>query len=193
MELYKLALFAILIGAVSCTSRAKYNKMIEDGLNSDQQFNDLFLGISLGMPDSAFRAHCFELNQQKQLFQGNKGLSVFYRINELKYPVNMNFYPNFFSGKIFQLPVIFDYEGWAPWNKKFYSDSLQLDVLRLFEEWYGPGFLEVRHSEKGSAFVKVDGNRQISIFKVGDRFVKALFTDIKVEKEIKDSEAEKAD
>ena len=48
--------------------------------------------------------------------------------DELKYPGLMDFYPRFVEGKISEMPVTFNYAGWAPWNQKLSSDSLQHDV-----------------------------------------------------------------
>jgi hypothetical protein len=99
----------------------------------------------------------------------------------------MDFYPEFVNGKIYELPVCYLYNGWAPWNKKLSSDSLQVDVLKWFEKQYGKGFMEVKHPKRGLAFVKIDGNRQISIFKEDDLHVWAIFTDMLVKKEVSDT------
>jgi len=73
------------------------------------------------------------------------------------------------------------YEVFAPWDKSTHSDSLQLDVLSFLEKQYGTGFITLEHPERGKAFVKVDGNRRISIFKFDDRTVNAIFTDLTAE------------
>jgi len=52
----------------------------------------------------------------------------------------------------------------------------------MFEAWYGKGFIEINHPQRGSAFVKMDGNRRISIWKEDDQRVRASFTDVPVEK-----------
>jgi hypothetical protein len=56
-----------------------------------------------------------------------------------------------------------------------------MDVLNLLEDWYGKGFMEVEHSKHGSAFVKVDGNRRITLFKKSFDEVYVVFTDLSVE------------
>jgi hypothetical protein len=85
------------------------------------------------------------------------------------------------------MPVRFVYNGWAPWNKKLSSDSLEMDVLNWYEKVYGDGFLKVEHPKRGIAYVKVNGNRRISIFKEDDMYVWAVFTDMMVEKDLNDS------
>ena len=50
----------------------------------------------------------------------------------LKYPASMNFYPDFYENKICKMRVDFQYDGWAPWNKNLYADSLLPDVVNLY-------------------------------------------------------------
>ena len=95
----------------------------------------------------------------------------------------MDFYPRFKDGKIFELPVRFKYTGWAPWNKELSSDNLELDVLEWYKKIYGDNFIKVQHPKRGVAYVKVNGNRRITIFKESDLYVWAYFTDLSVTKE----------
>ncbi|MBK5269422.1 MAG: hypothetical protein JJE22_00280, partial [Bacteroidia bacterium] len=76
--------------------------------------------------------------------------------------------------------------GWAPWNKHMYADSLLPDVLNLYKKWYSGGnsFIQIDDKEKGTIYVKVDGNRRITIGKYDDMIVKIDFTDMLVEKKI---------
>jgi hypothetical protein len=97
----------------------------------------------------------------------------------------MNFYPTFTEGKITEMPVRFKYNGWAPWNKKLSSDSLQLDVLNWYIIMYGDGFMEVEHPTRGKAYVKLDGNRRITLFKSDDMHVWAVYTDMQFVKDRK--------
>jgi hypothetical protein len=134
-----------------------------------------------------FYGHCWQLNREGLIRQGSGNTTVLYEMSELKEPANMNFYPNFYESKIWEMPVKFTYEAWAPWNKPLSSDSLLLDVLTLFKEWYGPDFLEIKHQKWGSAYVKLDGNRRISLFKIDEQSVMAIFTDMLVEKQLKEA------
>ncbi len=78
------------------------------------------------------------------------------------------------------MPVTFQYTGWAPWNKQLSSDSLTLDVVSLFEKWYGGKFLKMQHPDGYTFFVNVDGNRRIVVQPYNDHVVKATFTDMLV-------------
>ncbi len=169
-----------------CNRPSEYHQMVERELARGVTYDTLFLGVTFGMTSKDFYAHCWDLNKKGLVKQGPQNTTVEYKVNELKKPATMNFYPSFYEDKIYEMPVTFTYEAWAPWNKSLFADSLQLDVLKLYEKWYGKGFLKVEHSLKGAAYVKVDGNRRISIYKgTSDKDVHVLYTDLTVDQKIK--------
>ena len=170
-----------------CTQKAKYDRKLKQELASGVRFDTLFMGIHFGMGQKEFYTHCWKLNQQGLIKQGIRNTTVEYKIkNELTYPATMDFYPEFAQTKIFEMPVRYVYDGWAPWNKKLSSDSLQVKVLRWYEKQYGEGFMEVKHPTRWIAYVKLDGNRRISIFKENETYVWAIFTDLLVDRKLKD-------
>ncbi len=167
-----------------CSPRARYKRMLKHELSSGVRYDSIFMGIYLGMPEKTFYTRCWDLNKRGIVRQGPTNTTVQYEIKkELKYPALMNFYPRFTNGNISEMPVKFSYKGWAPWNKKLSSDNLELDVLRWYEEVYGEGFIKVRHPKYGAAYIKVNGNRRITIFKESDIYVWAVFTDLSVKKD----------
>ena len=168
-----------------CTPGDRYKRIVRKELAKGIRVDSLFLELSLGMTEKDFYTHCWELNKQGIIRQGSSNTSVFYKMSELDDPVNMNFYPNFYEGKIYEMPVKFNYEGWAPWNQHLSSDSLQLEILNHYKKWYGDNFISVRHPTRGVAYIKVDGNRRITLFKEDERVVWAIFTDLLVERELK--------
>ncbi len=181
----KLMLLFTLSAVLFSACKSDYERMVEEGLASGVRNDTLFLGIYLGMTKKDFFAHCWELNKQKLIKQGNSNTSVEYEMKELKSPALMNFYPTFHEDKIHEMPAMFNYIAWAPWNKDLWSDSLIVDVRNMMEKWYGGNdFVKMEHPEKGFRFVKVDGNRRIILWKEDDQFVKALYTDLTKEKEM---------
>jgi hypothetical protein len=186
-----LVVVILVVGGVitfsKCSKKAKYESMVEAGLESGQRHDTLFLGLSLGMSSEDFYKHCWELNKQGIIRQGENNTSVLYEMeDEFKSSVDVNFYPSFYEDKIYEMPVKFNYKAWAPWNKQFSGDSLQLELIDLYKGWYGGGFIEIDHSTRGKAYVKVDGNRRISIYKdiSADGTVWALYTDMSVIDEV---------
>jgi len=175
-----LVTFLIFICIISgCSPKAKYDRRLKHELTSGVRYDSLFMGIYLGMPEKDFYLHCWQLNRKGLIRQGESNTTVYYKLkNQLKYPAAMDFYPKFMQGRIYEMPVKFKYIGWAPWNKNLTSDNLQHNLVKWYEKTYGRGFIEVRHPLHGTAFVKVDGNRRISIFKENDLYVWAVFTDL---------------
>jgi hypothetical protein len=97
----------------------------------------------------------------------------------------MRFYPTFYEDKIFEMPVTFTYEAWAPWNRQFHSDSLFVQMIKVFKNWYGDDFKELDHQTMGKIYYRIDGKRRINLFIRDDMSVQAVFTDLKVERAIK--------
>ena len=171
-----------------CSPRSKYERILKNELASGVRYDSLFMGIYLGMPEKDFYTHCWNLNLEGLIKQGSSNTTVENELKDkLKYPATMNFYPEFFRNKIYEMPVRFLYKGWTPWNKNLSSDNLTADILEWYEKIYGDGFIGVKHPKHGIAYVKVNGNRRITIFKEDDMHVWAIFTDMLVEKEVNDS------
>jgi hypothetical protein len=151
--------------------------------DSGANYDSLFLGISLGMERKAFYQHCWDYNQKGMFIHSPSNQMVQYMIKELNSPVSMRFYPTFYEDKIFEMPVMFEYEAWAPWNRAYKSDSLITQLVPLFEKWYGP-FQVTDHPQMGRVWYKIDGRRRINLYIRDDEFVRAVFTDLKVENEL---------
>ncbi|KPK84621.1 MAG: hypothetical protein AMS27_09445 [Bacteroides sp. SM23_62_1] len=157
-------------------------------LASGVRYDSIFMGIYLGMEEKDFYTHCWLLNREGLIRQGTSNTTVEYQVKEeLKNPGTMDFYPVFENEVIVEMPVRFRYNGWTPWNEELSSDKLQEDVLRWYKKCYGSGFITVKHPDRGRAFVKVDGNRRITIFKEDDIHVWAVFTDMLAKREMPDT------
>jgi hypothetical protein len=178
--------FAITLAIVmmSCDS----NKF-KFGASAKENYDSLFLGIYLGMDQQAFFDRCWELNSERIATNGGSVQSVLYVLeDELDHRVNMQFYPVFYKGKIIEMPVVFTFEGWAPWNKEFGSDSLLVQLLPVFKKWYGDDFKELDHEVMKKVYVKMDGKRRINLFIRDDQYVQAVFSDMDLLRERKKEE-----
>lgn len=190
--------FCALIAAIivlGCTATSDYEALEKKELAKGVRQDSLFLGLKFGITSKEFFDHCWELNKKGLLTQGGLqtgGIAAKYKlINEFSSPVFMNFYPVFYKGKIFQMNTDFNYEAWAPWNRRFFSDSLQWHVIDLFEKWYGKGFIRLSDSQKNIGYVKIDGNRRITVSIFSEQYVTAVFTDLIAEKEIQKGQRDK--
>lgn len=159
---------------------------------NDSNADSLFLGFSLGMDRQAFYDYCWEQNRKKVFIHGPSNQSVEYRLtDEFERPVSMRFYPTFHEDKIFEMPVTFTYETWAPWNREYWADSLLVKMLPVFKKWYGNDFKKLDHPTMGTVYYKIDGKRRINLFQRDDQFIQAVFTDLTVEKELKEAYAQR--
>ncbi len=179
---------SILLLFLGFSCQSPYEKMEKRELSSGKVVNDLFLGLSLGMDRKDFFETCWALNKKGILNNGPTELSVEYSTKlPSGNPVKMRFYPKFEQEKIYLMPVEFTYEGWAPWNEELSAEKLREDVVKQFEEWYGPGFIEVTNEDKSQiVFVKIDGNRRIRVFKKHLSIVRAEISDLPTEKKLKE-------
>ena len=170
-----------------CSPRLKYERRLKHELASGVRYDSIFMGLYLGMTDKDFYTHCWLLNREGLIRQNSSNTKVEYQLkDELSALATMNFYPVFGKGGIVEMPVRYIYNGWSPWNKSLSSDSLQIDLLKWYEKVYGDGFITVNHPERGTAYVKIDGNRRITIFKQDDMYVWAVFTDMLAIKDLSD-------
>jgi len=169
-----------------CEEKSQYERLVETELAKNVRHDSLFMGYSLGMARQEFYDHSWALNRKELVMQGPQNQTVEYELddNELPFDALMNFYPDFHDDSVFQMRVYFRYKGWAPWNRRLQSDSLQTDVVELFEDWYGDGFIRIEGESNKPEFVKVDGNRRIVVARKDEREVLAVFTDLLEEKEL---------
>lgn len=169
---------------LSC--KTDYQKLEENELSSGKIENELYLGLELGMSKKQFFETCWQLNQEGILNNGGGDLSVVYKLTMSSgKPATMNFYPNFYQDKVYLMPMEFSYDGWATWNEDLSAENLLKDTIALFEKWYGKGFIEVANEDRSQvAYVKMDGNRRIRIFKKHISAVRAEIVDLPVQKKL---------
>src|SRR5690625_7586789 len=104
---------------------------------------------------------------------------VRYRLEVYSNDATMIFYPDFKEGRIHRMQVEIQFDAWAIWNRELYSDRLIVEVLNNFEEVYGSGFSQAVHHEAGKpAWIKIVGNRRISVYRNVDRKVRVEFIDL---------------
>lgn len=183
---YRWLIALAVLASGGCKKISEYHLMEARELASDVQNNSLFFGMYLGMPAKDFYSLCWELNKKGLIRQGASNTSVHYDIPDFKEPAGMDFYPRFHEDKIIEMPLIFTYEAWSPWNRSLFADSLKLEVLDLMQQWYGDGFLEVKNprSLNGKSLVKVDGNRRVSIYNLNDSKVQVDIVDLRLLKSL---------
>lgn len=180
-SVYPLILMVIIFALISCENKTEYEQLVERERNKEVRHDSLFLGYEFGMESDDFFDHSWDLNQQKIVTGGDQ---IEYEMKELSSPARMIFYPDFHDERIYRMPVEISFKSWAPWNRELYSDSLVTELLDLYRNTYGPGFIKTTHPEiKKEAWIKVDGNRRISIYRQDDMKVRVEFLDLSVKRE----------
>lgn len=146
-------------------------------------YDSLFLGIYLGMDKKIFYDYCWEMNKKKKFIHGPTNQSVEYRLeNELDRPVYMRFYPYFYKDRIYQMPVTFTYEAWAPWNKQLEAKILIEQVVPMLERWYEIKFETTTTPKRGKVYANITGTRRIAVYVKDEQYVQVVITDIPAEK-----------
>ena len=192
--IFLLLFMGVIIAGCENTGSTEYDRVVKQELASGKKMDSIFFGLYFGMKSKDFFTYCWQMSKQGIFTDGVNNQFVLYKLNnkELKYPASMNFYPDFQGDKIFRMRVMYQYDGWAPWNKQMYSDSLVQDVLHLYEKQFQKNpFITMTDKKRGTIYVKVDGNRRITIGRYNDAVVKADITDLIVERQMNDSNAVK--
>ncbi|MEL6844239.1 MAG: hypothetical protein AAFP02_13595, partial [Bacteroidota bacterium] len=155
--------------------------LVEAELAKGVRNDSLFLGLSLGMAKKDFYGACWDLNKQGLVRQGDGNESVRYEFDELPHKATLNFYPKFEGEKVISMPCVFIYDAWAPWNEALFGDTMAVELQKMFMRWYGGNdFITIDDPQKGLAYYKVDGNRQITMLPQ-DELVRVLIKDLTIE------------
>lgn len=184
MKLYKTLFWTVLVFMlISCQKKDKYRTMVEDGMASKIQYDSLFLGLYFGMDKQDFYEYCAQKNKEKVFFQNQSLLTVQYVFDEpfLRFPLYLDFYPNFEHNKIVEMPMRFSYQHFSHFNKEMNVDSLLKETVSILEGWYGKGFHTFYDKKGRKTLIKVNGNLHIKVQKhINDFEVEVWLTDLRV-------------
>jgi hypothetical protein len=187
MESVVKQIFFLLILCLAFSScESEYSQTVKEEMNSGVIHEDLILGLKIGQSRKEFFDHCWQLNKQKLVAQGpgNKYAKYILTVDSTSQnpeKVEMLFYGIFDEEKIMHgMEMKMHYLKWSPWNEEYQSDKLIEALKRHYNKEYpGNDFLEIDINEKTKAFAKVDGNRQIIMYPLGDKDVMAKIIDLR--------------
>lgn len=158
-----------------------YEEMKSRELGSEVRYDSILLGLKFGMSRQQFFDRFWELNKQKIVREGPANSSVQYPLkDQLGSAGVLQFYPNFHQEKAYEVQASFYYDGWAPWNRHLFADSLKPKVRDLLADWYDVEFIELKDTKAGDVFVRIDGNRRIVIGVRDEQIVDVSITDMTV-------------
>lgn len=172
-------LLCSLVLSCSNSPEEKYASWVAEELQSGQRIDTLHRGYYFGMQRQAFFDYSWSLNQEGVII-GSTNM-ILEDVDFLKAKAQMGYYPKFKGDKIYQLPFSYQYKAWAPWNKKFWGDSLAVDVLKHYEKLYDDKFMKLPNKEKNRwEWVYVKNNLETRIYRESDMAAKVVFTDLSV-------------
>ena len=189
MRLNKIVFFLLILTPfLACEIESEYSKLLKKELKSGKTFDDLVLGLKIGQTKDDFFEICADLNKKKLITSGARNLYPEY----ILYPkdsvengkkIRMSFMGIFDNDRIMKgMDIRFNYYSWIAWREEYNSDNLINEIKDTLQLWYpGNNFIEIDlklDSKNNLAYVKVDGNRQITMYKIDGRDVAVIIEDV---------------
>jgi len=183
-------LLLVIITIVSCES--DYSKLVKKEITTGEKKDSLFFGMKFNDTKQDFFDICQELNNKKLVTHGSQNRFVKYNMNPIEdgdSSIEMLFYGIFDKENIMTgMNMRFSYNGWSPWNKKYYADKLIPRIKDTLIEWFpGNEFMTVDLKKLNKeTYVKVDGNRQIKMYTLDKKYLAVIIEDLNKKSEYND-------
>lgn len=183
----KIGLLFIFVLLFSC-SGSEYSQLVKREMATGVVYDTLRFDMNFGQHKQEFFKKCWQLNQKGIISNGPGSQWVKYALpsqndTPSEQNITMLFFGDFNENKIMTgMDYQFYYNAWSLWNKKLQSDQLVPVVIDSLKKWYpGNDFIKVPLKKDSSEiFVKVDGNRRITIRPLDDdKIVKAKIDDLR--------------
>lgn len=160
-----------LLSAVLCGCfQSDYTKLVKSELAKGIRQDSLLFGIKFGDTQNDFFGKCFDLNKQRLVTQGPANSSVQFVFTDSLFhdqptDIRLLFFPNYDKDQVIaEMNMEFSYLAWAPWNKSFQSDSLEIKTKKLLMHWYKGNEFVTAKVNNTEIPVKVDANRRILVY-----------------------------
>jgi hypothetical protein len=183
MNRFSLILFVLFM---LCSCKSEYDKLVRQELATGIRKDSLIFDMRIGETRKDFYTKCWDLNKQELISQGTGNQSVQYLepLENLSDPTlrkEMLFYGIFDEKDILQgMDMVYRYTTWAPWNEERFAEVLLEDLKNKYAtEYPGNNFIKIDlEASEYSAYVKVDGNRQILMYPINDKDVAVKIEDL---------------
>lgn len=166
---------------------SEYSRVVKRELASGQKYDSLFLTFRFGDKRSEFFSKGWIQNSEGLIKQGPRNQNVEYMMGENKpgsSQIRMLFFPKFTEeDQLHIMDLSYEYLGWSPISDRFNANKLMQVVQDTLISWYGGNsFIQVNldNTEPSTLWVKVDGNRQISMFIKDAQWVEGKIEDLSV-------------
>ncbi|MDH5380040.1 MAG: hypothetical protein OEW75_04260 [Cyclobacteriaceae bacterium] len=182
-SLFVLAFLMLLAGCME----SEYSRLVKRELNSEVRYDSLFLTFSFGDQRRNFFSKGWIQNSEGLIKQGPNNQNVEYLMGEAKKgssQIRMLFYPRFTEeDHMYIMDLSFEYLGWFPTTDKFNSENLLPVIKDTLMNWYGGNsFIKVSLGDETEEdlWVKVDGNRQITLRIIDEQTVEGKMEDLSI-------------
>lgn len=179
-------LILIFIVVLMSCQKSKVAGLVERELASGVIYDSIFLQFKFGDTREEFFAKGWEQNKKNLIAQGPENRNIQYILtppDSTQSRILMLFFPEFDKHmKIKKMDLQFGYLAWAPWNRQYFSDSLLFAIQDTLLNWYGGNeFLLIPKKDEATkdVWVKVDGNRLISLAIKNDQRIEGYIKDLK--------------
>lgn len=171
---------------LSSCIESEYSKLVHAEMAKNISNDELVFDLRFGNTRQEFFDRCWELNRQKLVDQGPNNNFVEYILKpadstDAAEAISMLFYGSFNEENIMTgMDMEFSYVAWAPWNNKLQAEELIPAIQDTLLDWYpGNKFIPLQIKELNKeAFVKVDGNRQITVYTKNTKDVVVKISDL---------------
>lgn len=186
MKYVKLISLALFLSMTAVCCKSEYTTIVQDELATGIVNDSLVLGMIRGMTKKDFYSHCWQLNKQEMVHQGSGNQYALYPFRALRpagdsVSIEMLFYGIFDENDTMRgMDMIYSYPGWSPWSTQYQVDDLVEHLIWLYEKDLGgnPFFHLDLGLDKIKAHVKIDGDRQITIYPKTERQVAVKIEDL---------------
>lgn len=166
---YPISIFLLSAVLAGCF-QSDYTKLVRSELAKGIRQDSLLFGIKFGDTRNDFFGKCFDLNKQRLVTQGPANSSVQFLFTDSLFhdqPTDLRllFFPNYDKDQVIaEMNMEFSYLAWAPWNKTYQSDSLEIKTKKLLMHWYQGNEFVTANVNNTEIPVKVDANRRILVY-----------------------------
>ena len=168
----------------SCQTSSNYYNLVKDELANGVYNDSIQFGLKIGATKKDFFIKAWELNNEGKVTHGPNNDFIAYELKNMEVGKRMNhlFYGIFNEDDVMTgLDMRFYFLGWAPWNDNLQSDNVLPIAMDKLMEWYpGNEFVLIENKKlPNKSFVKIDGNRQLIIHVMDERYVRAQLIDLR--------------
>lgn len=175
----------IVVSVIGCES--KYTSMLNREAKKNIPKDSLIFGMAMGDSKADFFKRCWQLNQEGVVTHGPNNQTVKYQLpmaadQESSSAITLLFYGAFNEqNTMVGMDMSFSFTAWSPWNSHLTAQNLLPLVQDTLVKWFpGNDFIEVKSKKTNTtAYVKIDGNRQIMAYSKDDKDVVVKIEDLK--------------